>query len=303
MQGEIIMFIAGENNSDAIGKFVRSENTKSMAVAFIGAGLSKIINGNTNILCNLRSGATNPYEVYALCALPGVEVKNHSTLHAKVYISNDTLIVGSANLSTNGIGLEDEAAQWLEASIVSKNHKLIAEAQKWFDALWHEAENVTPEMLDKAKSLFHDTRNNRPYSDLNLHALRDRDYYCVIYKDNQLSAAADELMSQNIGNNWGNRGYGVYEKWGESLPKGTLIDYHLKKGKLRYTGTWKYDGYSFESNKTDVQVAKSIKKRGFTQKTLTQALENHLDRLWPNHQTEEAKVIRINDVLSALELE
>ena len=63
-------------------------------------------------------------------ALPGMTVMNHSTLHAKVYISEDTLIVGSANLSTNGIGLEDEAAKWLEASIVSKNPKLIAEAQE-----------------------------------------------------------------------------------------------------------------------------------------------------------------------------
>ena len=155
-------------------------------------------------------------------------------------------------------------------------------------------------MLDKAKCLFHATRNNRPDSGLELNALRDRTYFCVIYKNDQASADADELMKNNIGTNWEKQGYGIYEHWGEPLPIGTLIDYHLEEGELRCTGTWKYDGYNLESNTTDVQVVKRIEDLGFTQK-LTETLKDNLDMLWPNHLTEEAIVIPINDVLLALE--
>lgn len=300
------MFVVAGDNTKEIDEFVRSEKEKSMAVAFVGAGLSKRLAGKVKIICNLMSGATNPDEVAALQDLPGVEVRNHSKLHAKVYITEDTLIVGSANLSTNGIGLEDEAAGWLEASIVTHHQKLIVEAQEWFISLWgsdDETEKITSAMLAEARKLFEAARKRRPFVGMGLEVLRDRDYHCVIYKNDQCSPGAHQLMNQNVGADWQKRGYGIYEEWGADLPIGFLIDHHLKDGKLRYAGIWRHDGYRLESEETDVQIAMKIKNPCFAAKELTRALSDNLDKLWPDHdhQSEGGVVIPINDVLAVLE--
>jgi hypothetical protein len=297
------MFVTGKKNSKIIDQFIRSEGPKSIAVAFIGAGLSTKICGKSKILCNLTSGATNPREIAALKQVRGVVVRNHPKLHTKVYVNQDTLIVGSANLSTNGIALEDEASGWLEASIVDNDHIHVSQAQDWFNRLWPKAENITTEMLAEAQTRFDEARRNRPHSRRGLRALRDRGIYCVIYKEAYISGDADELMNTNVGPNWEKLGYGVYEQWGERLPDGVLIDYYLDGDKLKYRGTWKYDGYGLRSDNTDVQVAKRVKTPGFPVRKITQALSRNLRDIWPDyrHKNEKGLVVHINKVLNLID--
>ncbi len=292
------MFIAENQNTQKITKLIQSDSEKLLAVAFIGSGFSSIINGNVRIICNLTSGATNPFEVKKILKKKNVEIRNNSKLHAKVYIETDNLIVGSANLSTNGVALEEESASWIEASIQTTEKENIRDATIWFNTLWSESDHITQRMLDDAMETFKERRNIRPTNNKSIQSLKDRDIYCVIYKD-ELSDEAEEIADNILGDYWYENGYGIYEDW-HTLPKGTLIDFHLKNGTLNYEGVWIYEGYEVESNGLNIQIVKkhTSKKGELFLNQLKTIVRKEFTQLWPNHKFEDSVVININDIIS-----
>lgn len=75
-------------------------------MAFWGKGAESLIfprPPHLQIVCNLKSGATNPKVIESI---PRAFVRQHDALHAKVYIGDDTAIICSANASANGLGFE-----------------------------------------------------------------------------------------------------------------------------------------------------------------------------------------------------
>ncbi|MBF0413565.1 MAG: phospholipase D family protein [Desulfamplus sp.] len=298
------MFISEDQNTQTIIKLIQSDSEKLLAVAFIGSGFSNIVNGNVRIICNLTSGATNPIEVKKLLKVSKIKIRNNSKLHAKVYIGTDSLIVGSANLSTNGIALEEESANWIEASIQTTQKEDIKNATIWFNKLWSESDNITEQMLNDAMTLFKKKRNDRPKCSKAIHSLMDRDIYCVIYKED-LTEEGDELAKSVLGENWYDNGYGLYEDW-QSLPTGTLIEFRLHNNilfgsKLRYEGVWIYDGYEVksESNDLSIQIVKEHlpKKDEFFLDQIQTILQKQLVNLWTNYKTEECTLIHINEII------
>lgn len=120
---------------DAAIKGVVSARDPRCAVAFWGRGASALFRADVKarIVCNLSAGGTNPHEVRALLR-GGHKVRQNDILHAKVYIGGGRAVIGSANLSANGLGFEaSEAAHWLEAGVVTR--ELIA-VEAWFEDLW-----------------------------------------------------------------------------------------------------------------------------------------------------------------------
>lgn len=120
-----------------------------IAVAFWGLQSNAVLNAvlgsmdaaDCEFVCNLESGATNPDAIEAL-RTRGIRVRSNPRLHAKVIIAAPLCILGSANLSANGLGFEglagDESfpAFWEEAGLLTDDPVFVAEATQWFAALW-----------------------------------------------------------------------------------------------------------------------------------------------------------------------
>lgn len=129
------------------------------AVAFLGKGAADFLGGanggvTPKIICDISMGCTSPHELEALGAPHALSLKHVKGLHAKVYISNRGLIVGSANLSDNGIGFVVEHEALLsEAGVFHPPETSVwREASDWFDKLYRGAEPMSAGALESAKA-------------------------------------------------------------------------------------------------------------------------------------------------------
>jgi hypothetical protein len=84
------MFVNSSDYEKTLKSIVSEEGELLLAVAFWGQGAESIIypkrRGSLRIICNLRSGATNPDTINSLRQKKGVELKQHDRLHAKVIV-------------------------------------------------------------------------------------------------------------------------------------------------------------------------------------------------------------------------
>jgi hypothetical protein len=134
---------------------ITTENKVRCAVAFWGAGAEALFEDmavqKPQIICNLATGGTNP-EVIQKLQENGATVRHHDRLHAKVYIGQQRAVIGSANASVNGLGLEAaEQAHWNEAAVEVDNP---SEQTAWFKRLWKESLPVEAGDLERARELF-----------------------------------------------------------------------------------------------------------------------------------------------------
>jgi len=140
--------------SQEIKKLLSKENKLRIAVAFIGDGACNLINQKTNdvkIICNLTMGGTNPTEVKALInRFNRGNVKHVDNLHAKLYIGTEYAIVGSANMSANGLGTQPHGLReaGYQFKMTSPSGQRSAD---WFDTLWGAARDMTDEDLKNAE--------------------------------------------------------------------------------------------------------------------------------------------------------
>jgi hypothetical protein len=94
-----------------------------MAVAFWGDGATKGLGLDkkrgevATVICNLKSGGTNPNEIRELWKA-NINPLQCDKLHGKVYLFDDCVIIGSSNASSNGLrGFWGEAQQVQEKRI------------------------------------------------------------------------------------------------------------------------------------------------------------------------------------------
>ena len=115
------------------------------------------------ILLDLSAGATNPKELARLLDLKHVEVLKLERLHAKVYLSDSGVVVGSANASANGLGSEGtEASRWHELSLLTEDQRIIDESRNWFGQKWAGGSSVTDSDLKMAQSRWEERQKLRP---------------------------------------------------------------------------------------------------------------------------------------------
>ncbi|MEA9562230.1 phospholipase D family protein [Xanthomonas campestris] len=137
-----------------------------LAVAFWGKGASKELGLHdraqpSRILLELSQGGSSPDEVRQLMKLPNVEVKTLDRLHAKAYIGEEEMIVGSANASAGGLGIVGrESVHWTELGVKVAEEGPLHEAKSWFDAAWIRGKRITKTMLDAAQRLINE-RNSK----------------------------------------------------------------------------------------------------------------------------------------------
>jgi len=139
-----------------------------LAVAFWGAGAIERLELNRSglnleILCNLDSGACNPEELRKMLDHPGITLKSHPSLHAKVWWTSTAAIVGSSNASTNGLALECEAGNgWHEANVRINDTRALDGICIWFDDLFKAGYRIKLADLDHAQTLWNARKRIAP---------------------------------------------------------------------------------------------------------------------------------------------
>lgn len=148
-------FLTDDNIRRAIQHLVGRGEVLRVAVAYWGkdgakhTGIAKRAQsdrGNVQIMCDLNSGACNPSEIRELQNL-GIEVKTLDHLHAKVWIGETSVILGSANASTSGLADERQLGSNIEAALLVQDPMLAQILRTWFDSKWCDDEAV---LVDEA---------------------------------------------------------------------------------------------------------------------------------------------------------
>ena len=146
---------------DAIARLAATSDRCHLAVAFWGRGAADRLElaGRAvapRIICNLRMGGTNPDEIERLMA-DGADVRQADDLHAKVYLFDHAVIIGSSNASSNGLSFQEgDGTGWREANVLIEDATIVDEVAAWFDAL--ACVEITPRDLVLARSLWNRRR-------------------------------------------------------------------------------------------------------------------------------------------------
>ncbi len=261
------MFLDSTNYLPILKKLIGEATSIDMAVAFWGDGAERLLLGlgkPTRIVCNLTSGGTNPSVIEAL-QNDGIEVRHLSDLHAKVVLGSGTVVLGSANCSANGLSLEgDEANGWQEAGYLITSALEITRIQDWFVQLWSSAEEITPDLLERARQIWQRRRKTRVLSGANRQtllsmspsSLRGRNIVVAIYREKTSAEAAKVVDERKLAENDSNltRAWTFYEDWSvKDLKKGmVVIDVYIgPRGGVLVRGPYKI-----------FEVTKSRRKEG-----------------------------------------
>lgn len=151
------MFLTGETLSASVQKILGGNRVRC-AVAFWGLGAAAFMKSagtdmaSTKILCDLSMGGCWPGALRDLGAPTNGALRRRDGLHAKVYISDRGMVVGSPNASANGIGFPDCMPTWLEAGTFHKSGSAAwKQAVTWFDAEFDAASSVDRDALEYAE--------------------------------------------------------------------------------------------------------------------------------------------------------
>lgn len=244
--------LTSENYFSELSKLFENSLELDIAVAFLGYDVLSLFESsscqNIRLLCNFKSGACNPYLVEKLLKLPNVQIKTNARLHAKVVLQGTTAIVGSANLSANGLSLEGaEQTAWTELGVKFSNNETVNNTKAWFVELWGKSAMVTTDDLPMQFENWKKRRKNRPLSHRKLsiidaaleyqEVISDRDIYFAVYREyaSQEADTAFEQISEESSEVSGTSNY--FEDWLELPDDAYLVSLRLgPKGGVYFEG-------------------------------------------------------------------
>lgn len=153
-------FLTDEALTEAIRYVVGGKGVKC-AVAFWGnhgffeaealGGVTK----DWQIICDIQMGGTSRDALEKLGAPTEPNLKFRNGLHAKVYISDRGVVVGSANASAGGLGFDGKPARLLEAAtFYEPNSEAGLEALQWFERIFEDANEVDDAALREAEQRY-----------------------------------------------------------------------------------------------------------------------------------------------------
>ena len=111
------------------------------------------------------SGACNPAEIERLQKTLGKPcVLTRDRLHAKVWLTDRGAIVGSSNVSANGLGFEgDELKGSIEANVFIDDAETLTAVSRWFENdVMDEAREITKADFKEAHRRWRRHRTTRP---------------------------------------------------------------------------------------------------------------------------------------------
>jgi len=141
-----------DNLWPTITRLARKSKRKYVAVAYFGHGANRILplSKGDSLLVDMsidavKSGQTDPNEIEKYFK-KGVDVYTCSNLHAKTYVFDNTLIVGSANVS------QHSRINLIEAGLLCKDTDVIVQMIGWIKSL--QTEPITPEYIKQCKKVY-----------------------------------------------------------------------------------------------------------------------------------------------------
>lgn len=238
-----MMYLHNDNYYEEVNKLFENNEDLDIAVAFLGYGSKILFDANRNkkirIICNFDSGACNPKLVEELRDYENICIKSDAYLHAKTLIQNHSLIIGSANLSANGLSLEGaELTAWTEIGILLNDDKVISESKLWFEDLWNNSSLITDNDIKKQKQNWKKRRKTRPDIEienskkslieaaLSGEQLTDREIYFAIYYD-FASMEAETAFEEIKFNEKPHDLFDFYEDWLTLPDNANLISIHV----------------------------------------------------------------------------
>lgn len=234
-------FLFGAENTAVLRRFLDSSENLDIAVAFWGEGVFSTLEANLKryphrrlrIICNLESGAVNPEFARFCVSSEQIQIKTSPILHSKVISSKSEYIVGSTNISSNGLGHEgDEAKGWMESSIAGSDVSILKDIQKWFSQEWETAVPISHDDITKSEFLWKKRRNQRAIAKTSqkngslLNAVlsdpisfKDKEIYLAIYRENL--SKEGRKKEHETKKNLGVKDLTSYENW--EMPRDAYI--------------------------------------------------------------------------------
>lgn len=263
-------FLNGEKLHSEIINTLKSKCAKCCAVAFVGKGAASLIKGKTRIVCNLFSSGTNPYEVKKLMSMPNVSIRHLDNLHTKIYLTDDYVIHGSANMTDHALNFFKTGNNLIECAdkvIMDKRPVLYNSIKNFTESLWGKGVDVNEKMIQKAIKNFNTPQRELCFNDCDI-CDSAVPYYVLVYNNDELGDEALTTAENNLGKDWEKKRICVWENWDE-LPCGYLIDLFMNsKGTLNFYGLSEYHGYRIpfiyeEDNSSGViNISKKIRCSG-----------------------------------------
>ncbi|GAB7549241.1 phospholipase D family protein [Cupriavidus sp. 8B] len=256
------MFIDSACYLERVKSVINDGSEVKAAIAFLGDGAERLFKDagkSVRIICNLLSGATNPKAVEGLLALgktEDVQIRHLPDLHAKVIISREKGIVGSANLSTNGLCLEgNESAKWREAGYLVSDVQEIERMQSWFDRLWSDARGieardlkVANDLWERRKAIGRESLRNISLLAHRPEELEGRGIYVALYNRSPTKEAEtafqEERNSMEVSGSPGDANFtdkvSYFEDWSDLPQDAPLLSLrYSRQHKLKNEGAWR----------------------------------------------------------------
>jgi hypothetical protein len=251
-----MQFVDGPGAEKKIQALLTRAKRVRIAVAYWGAGaverlgVEGVGTEDVEVVCDVRSGGSNPTEVERLRDILGEKrVMTCDRLHAKVWITDLGAVIGSSNASANGLGHEsDETIGLIEANIFVDDASALAVLERWFEqTVKPESRAVTAADLERARQLRKARRRDRPVPDarsvfealqVDPLSLVGRDFLVWVYPHEDVSNwASDQLEAAQK-----DREDTRISCWENvTAPPGAyILDFHRQKnGKARLHGLWR----------------------------------------------------------------
>jgi len=146
-------FLYGSDLSERVRRVCEAEQV-DCAVAFLGQGMRADLfkpEQRLRIVCDIAMKSTSRAALKEFGAPNNDDLRLRDWLHSKVYISAAGLIVGSPNMSSNGIGVLIGRPRNLEAgSFHPAGSQAWSTAQNWFETLFNDAPIIGKRELMRA---------------------------------------------------------------------------------------------------------------------------------------------------------
>lgn len=140
----------GADIGTAVKKILNGREVR-IASAFLGRGSEELVPAGARLICDIGMGGTNPAALEDLSKILGDNLRFIPGLHAKVYLSSEGCVIGSSNLSDNGIGFLDQALLLEAAICLDAETDASKNAASWFESLWSRSHKVGPEEIEIAE--------------------------------------------------------------------------------------------------------------------------------------------------------
>lgn len=216
-------------------------------------GLDKPKHASTKILCNLSAGGCNPDVIRQLLEKKR-QVRALASLHAKVYLGAEAVVVGSANASRDGLGLL-EGSGWNEACVLVDDPDAVEQLRDWFDSLWEsaadlsdptiaqilleQAERAPPALRVDPLDLLNALRTStEPFNEKDVFIRLDYEPYSE-HVERQVIEIQEHLGSD----------IDAWEDWKEMPPAAEILSFHydIKTGKTSFQGIYRSPNNPSES--------------------------------------------------------